>query len=345
MSENKLSKEKKRILYVDDEKNNLDSFRAIFRKEFEIYTALSAEEGLEIVRQNPGFPIILSDQRMPGMSGVEFFEAVEMHSPDSLRVLITGYADIEVTIAAVNQGKIFYYVSKPWDVDKMRVMLNKGFGRYYLEQENKELTEEKKRLLLKAEKEEKEKIWAQLEVLRNQVNPHFLFNSLNTLYALIKDNVRGREYVKKLSSVFHYILEHSDKNIINLSDEINFINDYLFLQKIRFREGLVLNIDIPEHFLSYPILANSLQLLVENAFKHNIISKESPLEIDIFVDRDEQLVVRNNYQPRKDAVSTSIGQKNLINRYSLIDGGKPLFMHKGKHYIASIPLLVPEGKN
>ena len=105
-------------------------------------------------------------------------------------------------------------------------------------------------------------------------------------------------------------------------------------------EGLKLSIDIPEHFLSYPIPANSLQLLVENAFKHNIISKDSPLEIDIFIDSDDRLVIRNNYQPRKDAISTGIGHNNLIDQYSLLNGGEPLFMLKGKHYIASIPLFI-----
>ena len=334
-----LSIEKRRILYVDDEKNNLDSFRAIFRREFDVYTALSADEGLDIIRQNTEFPIILSDQRMPNKTGVEFFEEVEKICPDSLRILITGYTDVEATISAINQGKIFYYIAKPWDVEEVRILLTKGFGRYFLEKDNKELTEEKKRLLLKAEKEEKEKIRAQLEVLRNQVNPHFLFNSLNTLYALLKENERGREYVKKLSSIFRYILDHSDKSQIHLSDEINFIKDFLFLQKIRFREGLKFNMDIPEHFLNYLIPSNSLQLLVENAFKHNIVSKESPLEIDIFIDNNDRLIIRNNYQPRKDVISTGIGHKNLIDRYSLLKGGDPLFMLKGKHYIASIPLL------
>lgn len=339
MSENIFSKEKCRILYVDDEKINLESFRAIFRKECSVTTALSADEGLEIIKSNPEFPIILSDQRMPDKTGVEFLEETESYCPDSLRVLISAYTDIEVTIAAVNQGRIFYYISKPWDIETVRILLKKGFSRYYLEKENRELTEEKKVLLLRAEKEEKEKIRAQLEVLRNQVNPHFLFNSLNTLYALVRDNTNARDYVKKLSSVFRYILEQSDRNLVPLSEEISCIRDFLFLQKIRFREGLTVNIEIPEHFSSHMVPANSIQLLIENVFKHNVVSSENPLTIDVFVDCENRLVIRNNHQPRTDAISTGIGHKNLIDRYSLLDGGKPLFTLSGDNYIATIPLL------
>jgi len=344
MSDNSLSKEKCRILYVDDEKINLESFRAIFRKEFSVTTALSASEGLEIIKTNPEFPIILSDQRMPGKTGVEFLEEAESYCPDSLRILISAFTDNEATIAAVNQGRIFYYISKPWNIEEIRITLLKGFGRYYLGKENKELTREKKRLLLRAEKEEKEKIRAQLEVLRNQVNPHFLFNSLNTLYSLVRENDSAREYVKKLSSVFRYILELSDKNLVPLSEEISFIEDYLFLQKIRFRKGLVFNMDVSERFMSFLVPANSIQLLVENVFKHNTVSSQDPLTIDLLVDDENRLVIRNNYQPRKDIISTGIGHKNLEDRYSLLNGGIPLFMLKGKHYIAAIPLLPDKPK-
>src|SRR5210317_639446 len=95
------------ILYVDDEQNNLDAFKASFRRDFKISLAISAEEGLKILNDYPEIPIIISDQRMPKITGSEFFEEVSQQFPDSLRILITGYADLESTIEAINKGKIF----------------------------------------------------------------------------------------------------------------------------------------------------------------------------------------------------------------------------------------------
>ena len=103
-----------KILYVDDERGNIDYFRSVFRREYEIVTANSGEEGLDILLKNQDIPVILTDQRMPRMTGVEFLRKSIDIARDSIRILVTGYADMETVINAVNLGHIYYYISKPW---------------------------------------------------------------------------------------------------------------------------------------------------------------------------------------------------------------------------------------
>ena len=101
------------VLYVDDEENNLISFKATFRLKYHVHTALSGMEAMRIVEQHP-IDIIITDQRMPQMTGVEFLEEVIKINPDPMRILLTGYADMSAVVEAVNKGKIFHYLSKPW---------------------------------------------------------------------------------------------------------------------------------------------------------------------------------------------------------------------------------------
>ena len=114
------------ILYVDDERNNLDAFKASFRRDFIITLAVSAEDGMEILKNFPKIPIVISDQRMPKTNGSEFLKEVSLRFPDSIRILITGYADLESTIEAINKGKIFYYISKPINPEDVRLILKKA---------------------------------------------------------------------------------------------------------------------------------------------------------------------------------------------------------------------------
>ena len=115
--------EKIKILYVDDEKQNLVSFRANFRKVYDIYTATSVDEAFVLLK-DVHIPIIISDQRMPQMTGVEFLEQTVKLYPDCIRLLITGQADIEVVIEAINRGKISKYIQKPWDWDKLSIAID-----------------------------------------------------------------------------------------------------------------------------------------------------------------------------------------------------------------------------
>lgn len=134
-----MEKEKIKILYVDDEVNNLTAFKASFRKSYDIFIAESALEGKKILEENK-IHVIIADQRMPGITGVEFLESVLLQYPDPLRVLLTGYADIEAVINAINKGQVYRYVTKPWNEDELRSIIENAYEVFALREENKQLT-------------------------------------------------------------------------------------------------------------------------------------------------------------------------------------------------------------
>jgi len=335
------------ILYVDDEQNNLEGFKAAFRRDYRIALAQTASEGLEILSEHPNIPIIISDQRMPQITGAEFFSEVSIEYPDSIRILITGYTDLEATIEAINKGKIFYYIAKPIYPPDVTIILQKSFDTYRLQINNKILTTEREELLIKSEREEKELIKAQLQNLRSHINPHFLFNSLNILSALIKDNDQAKNYILKLSHVYRYLLENNDVITTTLVDELDFVQEYIYLQKIRFTEGLEILIDVGPEYLDQLVPSYSMQILIENIFKHNAVSKDFPMKIYISVDENRNLVVSNTLNPKTNLFeNTGTGQQNLLERYDLLCKKKPEFHIESGLYKATIPLLPPnQNKN
>lgn len=133
--------EKIKILYLDDEENNLLAFRSFFRKEYEIYTASMPDEAIKLLSEHP-IQIIVTDQRMPVMSGVEFLEKTIESNPDSIRLLITGHSDINLVIDAINRGRVNKYIQKPWDWDKLKLILENCCDLYYKGQELKLTNEE-----------------------------------------------------------------------------------------------------------------------------------------------------------------------------------------------------------
>lgn len=134
-----LQNERINVLYIDDEVHNLTSFRASFRRMFNVYTAESAEEGRTIIEfQN--IHIILSDQRMPKMTGIEFFESIKDEHPDPIRILITGYTDINAVIDAINRGQVYKYLTKPWNEEDVKIYVEKAFEVYKLRKDNIKLT-------------------------------------------------------------------------------------------------------------------------------------------------------------------------------------------------------------
>ena len=130
-----------RVLYIDDEENNLKSFKANFRRDFEIYTAISAEAAALLMKTNE-IDIIISDQRMPNMTGVEFFNSILDTHPDPIRILITGYADIEAVINAINRGQVHKYITKPWNEVELKILIEKSFEVLSLRKQNKKLITE-----------------------------------------------------------------------------------------------------------------------------------------------------------------------------------------------------------
>lgn len=129
------------VLYIDDEEHNLMAFKAAFRRLFNVFTASSADEGMQILATEQEMHVILSDQRMPKMTGIEFFEAILEKYPEPIRILITGYTDINAVIDAINRGQVYKYLSKPWNADDVKNFIEKAYEVYKLRKENADLTD------------------------------------------------------------------------------------------------------------------------------------------------------------------------------------------------------------
>ncbi|MFN8143693.1 MAG: two-component regulator propeller domain-containing protein [Bacteroidia bacterium] len=195
--------------------------------------------------------------------------------------------------------------------------------------------------LLKVDRLQKEKIQFQFETLRSQVNPHFLFNSFNTLITVIEENPnKAVEYVERLSEFFRNIVTYRDKDLIRLEEELNLLDNYIFIQKKRYGDSLQLNIHVdPEVRHSFLIPPLTLQLLAENAIKHNSVSRETPLGIDLFFSQD-LLFVRNNVNPKiHKEKSTGLGLQNIVNRYKLLTTLPVKIDHAEDHFTVALPIL------
>lgn len=129
-----------KVLYVDDEQTNLFSFKASFRREFNITTTDSGDEAIRLI-ESQRFHIIVSDQRMPGMTGIELFQKIKVSHPDPIRVLLTGYADVNAVIDAINKGEVYRYVTKPWNPNEVKNIITSAFEIFSLREENKILTD------------------------------------------------------------------------------------------------------------------------------------------------------------------------------------------------------------
>ncbi|MCK8490356.1 MULTISPECIES: sensor histidine kinase [Spirosoma] len=194
---------------------------------------------------------------------------------------------------------------------------------------------------VRAERLEKENVQAQFAALKSQVNPHFLFNSLSILSSLVHaDADLSEKFIDQLSRAYRYILEQKDNERVLLKTELEFIQAYRFLLNIRFENKFDVVINVPEADQSrYSIAPLTLQLLVENAVKHNRMSAKEPLHVYIQLD-GENLIVQNNLQPRPQSEhSTGVGLQNIITRYALLTD-QPVWVGENEgDFIVKIPLL------
>ncbi len=187
---------------------------------------------------------------------------------------------------------------------------------------------------------EKENAVIKLETLKSQLNPHFLFNSLNVLSSLIKkDADQAQNFVDEFSHVYRYTLEVIDRSVVLLKEEMNFVKSYFYMQKIRFGDSVQLYTNINAEKLEYFIPPLSIQTLLENAFKHNKASNDRPLIINIF-NKENKLFISNTYNAKvSNNHSKGIGLTNLKKRYQLICGEEPTFEIIGNEFIAVIPIV------
>jgi sensor histidine kinase YesM len=192
---------------------------------------------------------------------------------------------------------------------------------------------------LNAEKSKRESIAARYESLRNQVNPHFLFNSLNALTNLIhQDPEKASQFVKQLSEVYRYLLDTRDRELVTLDEELKFLDSYIYLQKIRFGDSLECQLRVNDRSAQLPPLV--LQLLFENAIKHNIISIEQPLTVSIEQSGD-RLTVANNLQLKSAADDSSggTGLENIRRRYEFFTSAPVTVEQKEEKFTVSVPLV------
>lgn len=203
------------------------------------------------------------------------------------------------------------------------------------------LVKRRDRRLHKFERLQKENIEFQFETLKSQVNPHFLFNSFNTLISIIENTPNlAVEYVERLSEFFRNIVTFRDKNLIRLVEEIGLLDNYIFIQKKRYGEYLKLELKINDTIKNHTFVAPlTLQLLAENAIKHNAVSKETPLVLSIETINDK-LCISNNINPKVSSESsTGLGLENIRNRYELLTKDKVEVVREDKRFLVYIPLI------
>ena len=182
---------------------------------------------------------------------------------------------------------------------------------------------------------------ARLQAIRSQINPHFLFNNLNVLSTLIMTkNEEANKFIESFSAVYRHILQSQEKELVPLQQEIEFIRPYIFLLETRFGNGLNIQMDIPESYLQTLIVPVALQMLIENAIKHNIVSVHSPLFIKLNIDDKNYLRIRNNIQLKKiKEISTQTGLANINDRYQLTTDKIILINHDEDFFEVAIPLI------
>lgn len=201
------------------------------------------------------------------------------------------------------------------------------------------------KMKLENERLKTENLRAQYDMLTAQINPHFFFNSLNSLSALVRERKQDAslKYINELSDIFRYVLNSGKCGLVTVRDELQFLKAYQFMLEIRFENKLFFRIDIPDFYLDYRLPGLSLQPLIENIIKHNVISEQSPLTVHLFITEDHSLAVSNPIQEKYGTSdeSSGIGLLNLNNRYQLLLS-KGICIEKNEHsFCVKLPLIEP----
>jgi two-component system, LytTR family, sensor kinase len=184
---------------------------------------------------------------------------------------------------------------------------------------------------------------AQLQAIKNQVNPHFLFNNLNVLSTLVmQENPEANKFIEEFSKVYRHVLNAQQKELITLQSELEFIDPYIFLLQKRFPDSIVIETKIDAQYLSWQVVPVAVQMLIENAIKHNIASRQKPLKIELSVSEDKKLTVMNILQIKPvDESSSHIGLQNISRRYEMITGKTIDITKTGERFSVSLPLIEP----
>jgi len=193
---------------------------------------------------------------------------------------------------------------------------------------------------LEMERLEKEKLKSDYRALQNQVNPHFLFNSLNVLISEIKHDPETAEtFTRRLSQVYRYVLQSKNHDLVSLKEEVEFVRSYVYLHKVRMGSALEVSIDIDSDSLEKHLPPLTLQILIENAIKHNVVTEEDPLHITIKASDRHTLLVKNNLNPKQSLDSTKTGLSNIRARYGLLRKDGLKIEKNATEYMVFVPIL------
>lgn len=187
-----------------------------------------------------------------------------------------------------------------------------------------------------------EKLQNSYNALMGQINPHFFFNSLNGLNALIQSGEKPQTlaYLDELSNVFRYILQSNKKELVTLAEELQFVKAYTYLLSVRYEGKLFFSIQADTPYLLWYLPILSVLPLIENAVKHNVISKQYPLQIDIYTTHEDKLIISNKIHPKsEDSKGSGIGLKNLWGRYRMLTGKDIQISNRKEYFKVTLPLL------
>lgn len=250
-----------------------------------------------------------------------------------------------VIISVIVLAGLYYTIGYPVEFNWTNLKLSSAFAfrvNLFLNTVNAIVYYVNKSKAVELENEIQQKLLlaSQHQSLRNQINPHFLFNSLNALSTLVKtDADKSEKFIEQLSQVYRYLLQHQETEVVTVREEMKFITSYLYLLKTRFGKALQISIDIDKAQEEKLIAPGVIQILLENAVKHNIANSKSPLHLNISMLNDT-MVVSNNLQAKdSEKTSTKIGLNNIIERYKFLSEESIGIVKTTKEFTVSIPLL------
>jgi sensor histidine kinase YesM len=232
---------------------------------------------------------------------------------------------------SITRVQLYWAILAGFIIDVLFLAFNEGIYTFGKWKEN----------IREAEQLKKANLQTQFESLKNQVNPHFLFNSINTLSSLIhEDKERAVQFIDEMSNVYRYLLRNNEEELVSLSTELKFIHSYFHLLKTRYGNGIEMKLNIDEKTQNYLLPPLTLQLLVENAVKHNNVLKEKPLVIEICTPEAGRLIVKNNLQKKTITVDSSkIGLNNIKEKFRLLEQPDVVVKETAAEFIVVVPLL------
>lgn len=266
-------------------------------------------------------------------------------------ILILTVIPVMIVAAIIYYLGIFEFTSfckiatdnNPWQVFKLDMFRALGlvvvfslFNQFYW------ISKDKKDLELSILELKKEMMTSRFTSLKSQISPHFLFNSLNTLTSLMyEDRDLASDFVSRLASCYRYILDQRENDLVRLDKELQFLDSFIFMMKVRHNDAIQINIDIPKAYHSYLIPTLSIQMLVENALKHNYYTKEHPIIIKISAKNDIISVVNNKRKRTDSQESTQLGLNNIKKRYAFYTAAPMTIKDSDESFSVEMPLLLP----